>query len=146
VQVFKMEFVNPHTYDKHILTKIRFVCFHELNQPYNRPISSLSALERHQFLKLFRKYLLEPIEEIDYLFEIISSEMFDSTDQSLNLRNKQDIPVKEGRSIAPPWFALPSYEFGDLKPSVLDIRMAEAYKEFLETSASKALDDLNVNA
>ena len=130
-----LQTVNPNNYDKNYLTKIRLICFHELKQPHYRPIPSLSKLERHEFLKLFQKYLLQPTDEIDSLFEIISGDLFDSTDQNLNLKNKETLAVKEGRHVAPAWFALPSYENGVLQPSVLDMRIQETLNTMREEAA-----------
>jgi hypothetical protein len=137
--------INPHAYDKTYLTKIRFICFYYLKLPHIRTIPSLSILEKHEFLKLFREYLLKTSEEIDNMFELISSEMFDQMDQAMNLKNKEIIGVQEGRKVAPPWFAMPSYEFGELKPSVLDQRIDQSYRALLEEQAVRALSDLGDN-
>jgi hypothetical protein len=120
-----MEEINPHSYGKADLLKIRYIVFYNLKIPYVQSIPTLNRMQKAEFIEQFQRHLQMPIDIIDRKFEIIAEDMFDENSSSMNLKNKYDILVKEGRKAAPDWQTMESYENGQLQPSFQDRKLQD---------------------
>jgi hypothetical protein len=124
--------------------KIRYIVLQSIMKiSPSTSLNDLGPLQKHTFLKEAEKFCGISDETIDEMFNLIVEDMFDGQGSSMKLKGDL-IPVKGGRSVAPPWHQIPIYTNGVKGPCYYEQLQEKLEKEEKEKEMEVSENNENI--